>query len=367
MADGVDRCWRSPEDAVHEASHRVSTVGACQLDPLGDGHPGRRRRSVAPHRWRERSSARSIWASPVTGYWGADRLDPGVDLVAMRDDRGDQLAGQLGRASRRARSRPDGARGSPSAVRWPKSASKTAASARRRPVAPIRGLRGQPPTPSTMTVTALRGRGRAGARRSPPTAVRTCAGERPERLAGPGDDAQADEDPVVARRGRGPPGRRASAARPGRRGRRERRPGPRTRRGGRARRSRPRPTVSSGPLTTPASGGLARRPVAAARRSARPRRLVRDRSVGERLGDQLRDARPGRRRGDLAARSRSSAACARPWVMITVPLTPSSGEPPALLVVEDRRGSGRCRAASGGTRAGPRSDAPELRRATGRR
>src|SRR5262245_8378150 len=33
-----------PEDAIHEAPHRFSTVGARQLDPLGDGHPGRRGR-----------------------------------------------------------------------------------------------------------------------------------------------------------------------------------------------------------------------------------------------------------------------------------------------------------------------------------
>src|SRR5262245_7808161 len=32
-----------PEHAVHQASHRFSAVTACQLDPLGDGHPGRRR------------------------------------------------------------------------------------------------------------------------------------------------------------------------------------------------------------------------------------------------------------------------------------------------------------------------------------
>src|SRR5919106_2810622 len=36
-------CWGDrPENAVHEASHRLSAVDACQLDPLGDGHPGRR-------------------------------------------------------------------------------------------------------------------------------------------------------------------------------------------------------------------------------------------------------------------------------------------------------------------------------------
>src|SRR3954453_8706992 len=34
----------APEDAVHEASHRFSTGDACQLDPLGDRHPGRRGR-----------------------------------------------------------------------------------------------------------------------------------------------------------------------------------------------------------------------------------------------------------------------------------------------------------------------------------
>ena len=32
-----------PEDAVHEASHRVAAVDPGQFDPLGDGHPGRRR------------------------------------------------------------------------------------------------------------------------------------------------------------------------------------------------------------------------------------------------------------------------------------------------------------------------------------
>src|SRR5207342_2567831 len=34
----------APKHAVHQASHGLSTVGACQLDPLGDGHPGRRGR-----------------------------------------------------------------------------------------------------------------------------------------------------------------------------------------------------------------------------------------------------------------------------------------------------------------------------------
>src|SRR5579859_3930011 len=33
-----------PEDTVHEAPHRVSTVDPCQFDPFGDRHPGRRRR-----------------------------------------------------------------------------------------------------------------------------------------------------------------------------------------------------------------------------------------------------------------------------------------------------------------------------------
>ena len=41
-----------------------------------------------------RSSARSILARPVTGYCGRDAVDLGVDLVAVRDDRRDQLAGQ---------------------------------------------------------------------------------------------------------------------------------------------------------------------------------------------------------------------------------------------------------------------------------
>ena len=41
-----------------------------------------------------RSSARSIRASPVTGYWGARRVDLGVDLVAVGHLGGDQLAGE---------------------------------------------------------------------------------------------------------------------------------------------------------------------------------------------------------------------------------------------------------------------------------
>src|SRR4051812_29339452 len=40
----ANRLGDPPEDAVHEASHRVSTVGPGELHPLGDRHPGGRRR-----------------------------------------------------------------------------------------------------------------------------------------------------------------------------------------------------------------------------------------------------------------------------------------------------------------------------------
>src|SRR5262245_18830429 len=39
----LDLARDPPEDAVHEAPHRVTTVDTGQFDPLGDGHPGRRR------------------------------------------------------------------------------------------------------------------------------------------------------------------------------------------------------------------------------------------------------------------------------------------------------------------------------------
>ena len=45
----------------------------------------------------QRSRARSIRASPVTGYCGCPPADLGVDLVAVADDGGDELAGQGGR------------------------------------------------------------------------------------------------------------------------------------------------------------------------------------------------------------------------------------------------------------------------------
>src|SRR6185503_8691575 len=40
----ADRAGDLAEDAVHQPAHRISTVGSGELDPLGDRHPGRRRR-----------------------------------------------------------------------------------------------------------------------------------------------------------------------------------------------------------------------------------------------------------------------------------------------------------------------------------
>src|SRR3954467_2710410 len=40
----ADRAGDAPENAIHQAAHRVSTVGAGEFDPFGDRHPGRRRR-----------------------------------------------------------------------------------------------------------------------------------------------------------------------------------------------------------------------------------------------------------------------------------------------------------------------------------
>ena len=234
-----------------------------------------------------RSSARSIRASRTTGYWGARRLISASIGSRYRDHRADQLAGQLGRApgrfsdSARWRSR------TASAVRWPKSASKTAESASRRPVR----RRPDPVSPRRRRPARSRhaGRARAAAPRSPRPPTRTSPVERPE---WPGraratiqirtvtrvlEDADADraaaEQPSPRRRRRGRPGRRpappAPPARP-------------------ARGSTDGPTVSSWPLTRRPLGGSARLAPAACRRRSRRSPAGRVASA-RRLADERRE------------------------------------------------------------------------------
>ena len=81
----------------------------------------------------QRSSARSIMASPVTGYWGARRvisasIESRCSISAATSSRASAAAFGSRSSSARWRSR------TASAVRCPKSASKTAARASRRPV-----------------------------------------------------------------------------------------------------------------------------------------------------------------------------------------------------------------------------------------
>ena len=181
-----------------------------------------------------RSSARSIRASPVTGYWGARRAISASIESRFADDRRDELAGQLGR--RRIAfvlgemALEDGVRRPLPEVRLE---DRRRARAGGRSVDPGPG---QPPTPSTRTVTEPRSR---PSRRSTvaATAERTCVVERPEGLARAGDDPDPD---LTTRSSRNrtltarPP--RSTPPRAPRRGRRARRPGPRGRPGGRARR-----------------------------------------------------------------------------------------------------------------------------------
>src|SRR6185369_15193256 len=165
----------------------------------------------------QRSRARSIRARPLTGYWGATAtirasiVSRWVMTLATRL-RASSAARASPSVSVRCRSRIA------SAVRWPNSASKTAASARRRPVrkARIRSgwlsasdaidghcdrLQAEPEQP-------LDGGADRGSH---------VLGEGHEMLAGPGDDPDVDPDAVIREAGHDrrpgedrPPGRSAA-------------------------------------------------------------------------------------------------------------------------------------------------------------
>ena len=167
-----------------------------------------------------RSSARSIRASPMTGYWGARRVDLGVDRIAIprpprRPARGPARPPPGSRLGLGQVALEDRLRGPLPEVRLED----------RRQREPAPG----PPTPDPVSPRHRRpGRSRH-ARSSPSrrstvaaTAVADLAGERPEGLARAGDDPEPDGHAV--RRGRGrvtarppssAPPRRAAAADPG--------------------------------------------------------------------------------------------------------------------------------------------------------
>ena len=200
-----------------------------------------------------------------------------------------------------------------SAVRCPKSASKIAASASRRPVRRPRcrsasdaidddrdGAEIEPEQP-------LDGGGDRG-----PDLGR----QRPERVARPGDDPQADEDAVVddadahGRSGQpAPPGRAAVTDAGDARDLEGRGPTSSA--------MTPVPTVSSGPLMSPPprspAGTPASRALSAASASA-----MSSGTCAAAVRAATSQANPIIRR------------LARPWVMMTVPFTPSNGEPPCV-------------------------------------
>ena len=142
----------------------------------------------------QRSSARSIRASPVTGYCGARRvisasIESRCAISAATSSRASAAAFGSRSSSARWRSR------TASAVRWPKSASKTAASASRRPVRRPR-TRSAPDAidqhghrPELETEQSFDGRGDRRA---------DLGRERCEGLSRAGHEPQPDEDPLVA-------------------------------------------------------------------------------------------------------------------------------------------------------------------------
>jgi hypothetical protein len=92
----------------------------------------------------QRSSERSIRASWTTGYWGATAsirasMSTRFATTAATIDRASSPAAGSASTSARSRSR------TPVAVRWPKSASKTADSATRRPARRLRIRSGDRP------------------------------------------------------------------------------------------------------------------------------------------------------------------------------------------------------------------------------
>jgi len=142
----------------------------------------------------QRSRARSIRARPVTGYCGARRvisasISSRCAISAATSSRARAAAFSSRSSSARWRSR------TASAVRCPKSASKTAARASRRPVRRPR-TRSAPDAidqdgdrPELQAEQTLDGRGDSAA---------DLGGQGPERLSRAGDDPDADEDALVA-------------------------------------------------------------------------------------------------------------------------------------------------------------------------
>src|SRR4051794_22238002 len=79
---------KSPEHAVHEASHRVATVDRCQPAPLGDAPPGRR--AGVYHLTNPATEQRAVdFGELDDGILRRQLLDSGIDPVALSDDRGD--------------------------------------------------------------------------------------------------------------------------------------------------------------------------------------------------------------------------------------------------------------------------------------
>ena len=158
--------------------------------------------SVAPRRWRNGAARGPSGRGRTTGYWGARPRDLGVDRVAMRRRRRRRARGRARRPSGRLRSRRDGAPGSPSAVRWPKSASKIAARASRRPVRAVPRTRSAPDAidddRDADSSSRPSSRSTVGARpRAGPAAVSGTSG-----LPGPGDDPDAGRWTPSSRSGR---------------------------------------------------------------------------------------------------------------------------------------------------------------------
>ena len=307
-------------------------VGECSTSPMA-----------------QRSSARSIRASWTTGYWGAVGSISASIVSRCATTAATSSRASVGRvrspsASARWRSRI-GVGGALAEVRLEDRGQREPPAG---PVAPDRRppARGQPPTPSTSDGDRLRGRGRAGARRWPPTADRTWRGQRDERLAGPGDDPEPDAD--AARRAMPDDDRR------GRRGAR-RHGGPAAADPGDARdleRGEPDElgddAAADGQLGAAHEASSGRRPRPARRRAVAGRRSRRPRggrSARERLGDELRDARSGPSSPPTSTREADHP-----------PLGPAVGDDHRALdaeqrraadplVVEDARGSGRSPAA----------------------
>ena len=265
--------------------------------------------------------------------------DLGVDRVAVRDDRGDQLAGQ--------RRRPSASRSISARWRSRIASARALAEVRledrregqsRRPVRRPRTR--SAPDAIDQDGDGRRARGRAGARRSPRRSTGPGAVSGTSGWPGRATIQTPDADAVVAERGPRP--RSADQPAPGavRRGRPARRPGPRSAASRTSSAMTPAPTVSSGrsrrvlrpaPAARPArrrrpAGGATRArrlaPARATRRSAPGRRVraivaatshgVRDHPPpGPAVGDDHRPAHAEQRRPADASRSRTTSRIRR--------------------------------------------------------